>query len=82
MDNIHVVKETTLTVKKKTLVLVIPYLGLISLQTRAKLKKPLKNILNCCKLQIVFKNKTRLGKKKDPTSGWIYNFQCGVSNES
>ena len=26
-----------------------------------KLKKSLKNILNCCKLQIVFKNKTKLG---------------------
>ena len=34
MDNIHVVKETTLTVEKKPLVPVIPYLGSISLQTR------------------------------------------------
>ena len=55
MDNIHIVKETTLTVEKKPLVLVLPYLGSISLQTRTKLKKSLKNILNCCKLQIVFK---------------------------
>ena len=50
MDNILVVKETNLTVKKKTFVLVLPYLGLISLQTRTKLKKSLKNILivvNC-----------------------------------
>ena len=61
MDNIHVVKETTLRVEKKLLVLVFPYLGSISLQTRTKLKKSLKNILNCCKLQLVFKNKTRLG---------------------
>ena len=57
MDNIHVVKETTLTVEKKPLVLVLPYLGSISLQT--KLKKSLKSILNCCKLQIVFENKTK-----------------------
>ena len=57
----HVVKEATLTVKKKPLVLVIPYLGSVSLQTRTKLKKSLKSILNCCKLQKVFKNKTRLG---------------------
>ena len=62
MDNIRVVKETTLTVEKKPLVLVLPYLGSILLQTRTKLKKSLKNILNCCKLQIVFKNKTRLGQ--------------------
>ena len=51
MDNIHVVKDTTLTVEKKALVLVLPYLGSISLQTSTKLKKSLKNILNCCKLQ-------------------------------
>ena len=50
MDNIHIVKEIILTVKKKPLVLVFPYLGLISLQTRTKLKKTLKTSLidvNC-----------------------------------
>ena len=45
MDNIHVVKETILTVRKKLLVLVFLYLGSIYLQTRIKLKKSLKNIL-------------------------------------
>ena len=59
MDNIHAVKETTLTVEKKPLVLVLSYLGSISLQTRTKLNKSLKNILNCCSLQIVLQNKTR-----------------------
>ena len=90
MDNIHVVKETTLTVEKKPLVLVLPYLGSISLQTRTKLKKSLKNILNCCKLQIVFKNKARLVNNfhfkdqipKDLTSDVLYKFQCGLCNES
>ena len=56
MDKIHVVKETTLTVEKKHLVLVLPYLSSVFLQTRTKLKKLLKHILNCCKMQIVFKN--------------------------
>ena len=55
MDNTYVAEETTLTVEKKCLVLVLPYLGSISLQTRAKLKKSLKNINNCCNLQIVLK---------------------------
>ena len=32
MGNIHVVKETTLTVEKNSLVLVIPFLASISLQ--------------------------------------------------
>ena len=49
MDNIHVVKETTLTVEKKPLVLVLLYLGSISLQTTTKLKKSLKNIRVNCK---------------------------------
>ena len=90
MDNIHLLKETTLTVEKKPLVLVLPYLGSISLQTRTNLKKSLKNILNCCKLQIVFQIKTRLGNNfhfkdqipKDLTSGAVYKFQCGLCNES
>ena len=90
MDSIPVVKEITLTVEKKHLVLVLPYFGSISLQTRTKLDKSLKNILNCCKLQIVFKNKTRLGNNfhfkdqipRDLTSGVVYKFQCGLCSES
>ena len=82
MDNIDVVREATLTVEKKPLVLVLSYLGSISLQTRTKLKKSLKNILNCCKLQIVLKNKTRLDNNfhfkdqilKGVTSGVVYKF--------
>ena len=61
MDNLHVVKETTLTVEKKPFELVLPYLVLISLETRTKLKKSLKNIFYCSKMRIVFINKTRLG---------------------
>ena len=88
MDNIHVVKETTLTGETNPPVLVLSYLGSIPLETRTKLKKSLKNILNCCKLQIVSKNKTRLGNNfhlkdriiKGLTSGVAYKFQCGLCN--
>ena len=88
MDNIHVVKETTLTVKKKLPVLVLSQIGSVALQTRTKLKKSLKNI-NCCKLQIVFKNKTRLGNNfhlkdqipKDLTPGVVYKFQWRFCSE-
>ena len=45
MDKILVVKETTLTVYKKTLVLVLPYLGFKSLKTRNLLMKVLKTFL-------------------------------------
>ena len=78
----------------KPLVLVLPYLGSMSLQTRINLKKSLKNILNCCKLQIVFNSKmlnsSRLANNfhfKDQihnnlTSGVVYKFQCGLGHES
>ena len=79
-----------ITVPKKTLFLDLPYLGPLSLQTRNKLRKSLKSIFNCCKLQIVFKSQNKLAKAfrlkdgiaKEPTSGGIYNFQCGFCNES
>ena len=88
MDNIHVVKETTLTVNKNLLVVVLPYLDSVSLQTRTKLKKSLKTslIVVHCK---VLKNKTRLDNNfhfkywvsKNLTSGVVYKFQCGLCNE-
>ena len=90
MDNMYVVKETILTAEKNTLVLVLAYLDSISLQTRTKLKKSLKNILNCCKSQVVFKYEARLGINfhfkdqipKDLTSGVVYKYQCRLCNES
>ena len=53
-------------------------------------KKSLKNIPNCCKLQIVFKNKARLCNNfhfKDQipkylTPGVVYKYQHGLYNES
>ena len=86
----HVVKETTLTVEKKPLVLVLPYLGSISLQTRTKFKKSLENTLSCYRLPVVFKKKARLGNKfhikdrisKDLAFGVFYKIQCGLCNES
>ena len=89
MDNILEGKETNIAVEKEPLVLVLPYFGSTSLQTRAKLKKSLKNILNCRKLQIALKNKITLGNNfhfkdqipKDLTSGVFYKFQCGFYND-
>ena len=37
LDNIHLVKEKVPTMERKHLLLVLPYLGVISLQTRTKL---------------------------------------------
>ena len=56
LDNKYRIQEKVITVPKKTLFLVLPYLGPLSLQTITKLRKSLKGILNCCKLQIVLKS--------------------------
>ena len=90
LDNKHRMQEKVMPVPKKPLFLVLPYLGLLSLQTRTKLRKSLKGILNCCKLQIVFKSQNKLTNTfrfkdripKELTSGVVYKFQCGLCNES
>ena len=55
LNNVHLFKENVPTVEIKCLLLVLPYLGIISLQTGTKLQQALKGVLNCCKLEIVFK---------------------------
>ena len=46
-------KKTYQHSKKKGLLLVLPYLGIIYLQTRTKLQQALKGVLNCYTLEIV-----------------------------
>ena len=78
------------TVEKKTLILSLPYLGDISLQTRTKLRKSFKGILNCCKLQIVFKSQRKLANAFrfknwlpfDLVSRVVYKYTCGRCNSS
>ena len=78
------------TVQKKTLILSLPYLGDISLKTRTKLRKSFKSILNCCKLQIVFKSQRKLANvfrfkdhlPFDLVSGVVYKYRCGRWNSS
>ena len=62
LDNKYRIQKKVITVPKKTLVLALPYLRTLSLQTRTKLRKSLKGIYNCCKLQIVFKSQNKLAK--------------------
>ena len=89
LDKKYRVRGKVITVPEKTLVLVLPYLGPLSLQIRTKLRKSLKVILNCCKLQIVFKSQNKLAKAfrfkdripKELISGVVYKFQCGFCNE-
>ena len=60
MDNKHRTQQKVITVPKKPLFSVLPYLRLLSLQTRTKLIKSLKDIFSCCKLNIVFKSKKKI----------------------
>ena len=84
-------KETTvLTVEKKTLTVVLPFLGNLFLQTRTKLQNVLKRVLGCCKIQIVFKslrNLSNVFRFKDRLpyeliSRMVYKYQCGRCNSS
>ena len=52
---IHFVKENLPTVGEKVFLLVLPFLGMISLQTKTKSQQALKGVLNCGKLEIPFK---------------------------
>ena len=89
-NRIHILKEKVPTVDKKPLRLILRYLGTISLQTRTKLQNSIKWVLNCYKLQVIFKSQNKLCNKlhlEDPvlqilTSGVVYKFQCGLCNES
>ena len=89
LNRIPILKEKVPTVEKKSLRLVLPYLGTISLQTRTKLPKSVKGVLNCCELQVIFKCQNKLRDNycfKDPvsqilTSGVVCKFQGGFCND-
>ena len=74
------------TVEKMSLLLILPYLGIIPLQTRIKLRRTLTGVLKCCKLEFVFKCQTRLSNSfrykgpipKGLTSGVVYKLRCGL----
>ena len=90
VDKLFIKRLQLITVEKKTLLLSLPYLGKISLQTRTKLRKSLKGLLNSCELQIVFKSQRRLLNvfrfkdrlPRDIVSGVVYKYTCGRCNST
>ena len=72
------------------MLLVLPYLGTIFLQTKTKLQQVLKGVLNYYKLKIAFKCQTRFSNSfrykdpipKDLISGAVYKFWCGLCIKS
>ena len=79
-----------ITVEKKTSFLSLPYLGEISLQTKTKLKKSFKGLLDSWKLQIVFKSQRKLSSVShfrhrlpfDLVSGVVQRHTCGRCNST
>ena len=59
VDKLFIKRPQLITIEKKTLFLSLPFLTGFSLQTRSKLRKSLKGLLNYCKLQIVFKSQRK-----------------------
>ena len=60
LNRIHILKGIVPVVEKKHLRLVLPYLGTILLQTRNKLQKSIKGLLNFFKLRVIFKSHSKL----------------------
>ena len=85
IDNVLTESPVKLTVEKCLLILPLPFLGDISLLLRTKLRKSFKNILNYCKVQIVFKSQrclSSLFRFKEPLpddlmSKVVYKYTCG-----
>ena len=85
IDNVLTESPVKLTVEKRFLISPLLFLGDISSQLRTKLRKLFKKILNCSKVQIVFKNQRRLSSQfrfKEPLpydlmSKVVYKYTCG-----
>ena len=90
LDRLYLKRPQVITAEKKTLTLILPFLGELSLQTRTKFRKVLKRTLSCAKMQIVFKNQINLShvlrfKDRLPYDliSWVVKkFQCGRCNAS
>ena len=82
--NTHVI----LTVKKKELFIVLPYLGNLSLALRTRLQNSINKNLPFCKIKVIFMSTTRLSnffRFKDKVrfnlrSNVVYKFLCGRCN--
>ena len=90
MNKLYIKKPVMLTVPKKQLYLVLPYMGKMSALVKSGLARSLHKRLPFCKVKIAFKTSNRLKNYfsfKDVIpeplrSCQIYNFTCGSCNAS
>ena len=81
-------KPVTLTAEKKDLVIVLQFLGKLSLDLRTRFKNSISKNLPFCKIRVIFKSSTRISnffqfKDKMPyclRSNVVYKFSCGRCN--
>ena len=87
LDRVLTRKVVVSTVPKKDLI-VLPYLGKLSLQIRTRINRVMRNELPHCNLRIVFQTKCKVinfftSKDKIPVflrSGIVYKFKCSGCN--
>ena len=87
-DKLYITKKIYQTVEKKQLLIILPFLGHLSFETRNRLNSCIRNQLPSCSLRIVFQSKTRLSslfkfKESIPKylrSHLIYKFLCSCCN--
>ena len=85
---VNTLKKNYQTVEKKQLLIILPFLGHLSFETRNRLNSCIRNQLPFCSLRIAFQSKTRLSslfkfKESIPKyfrSHLIYKFSCSCSN--
>ena len=81
-------KPVTLAAEKNDLVIVLPFLGKLSLDLRKRLKNSISENLPFCKFRVIFKCSTRISncfqfKNKmlySLRSSVVYKFSCGRCN--
>ena len=59
-NKLCITKKNYQTVEKKQLLIILPFLGYLSFQTRSRLNSCIRNQLPFCSLRIAFQSKTRL----------------------
>ena len=60
LNKILTEKPVSLTAEKKDLVIVLPFLGKLSLDLRTRLKNSISKNLPFCKIKVIFKSSTRI----------------------
>lgn len=82
------IQKKLTTLLNNSLLPALPYHVPLPLQIRTRLRRSIKDILNCCKWQTVFKSRKKVNAfrfidrtAKEITSAIIYKFQCGLYSE-